>query len=91
MDKQHQSTQEIRCTVCADPCTDQHHGRLCGTLQADSGDRERYLVHLCNGCFSGALRYLRQEYDVLNLFQDQQPLSDSTFGLIIEPTPQAKI
>lgn len=85
MDDQGQTAQEIRCSVCADPCQEEQHGTLQGNRQSAAGQSVRYLVHLCKGCFLGALNYLRQERQIMRLFYDEPPAGGETFGLAIEP------
>ncbi|MDH1869233.1 hypothetical protein N5D83_20845 [Pseudomonas chengduensis] len=83
MDDPHQAS-NIRCTVCAPRCNEEHRGTLQGNSPSDEdGKSEHYLVNLCQGCFLSALRYLRQEHEIMNLF-DYEPSAEETFGLVIE-------
>ena len=83
MDDPHQAN-NIRCTVCGATCHEEHRGTLQGNSPSDKdGDSDHYLIQLCEGCFHGALRYLRQEHEIINLF-DYEPSAEETFGLVIE-------
>lgn len=89
MDKQGKTTQENRCSVCGDPCPEKHRGALQGAFPNDTGGSDHYLVHLCQGCFLGALSYLRQERRIMHLFSNA-PCADETFGLVMEPKNQPR-
>lgn len=41
----------------------------------------RYEVHLCEGCFFGALAHLRQERRIETMFDDTAQAADVEFGL----------
>lgn len=90
MDDQSRTADNIRCSVCGDPCFEGHGGTLHGDCPNDAGGSARYLAHLCQGCFCGALSYLRQERKILSLFDDQLPASDDSLGLIIDADHQVK-
>lgn len=88
MDDPHQVS-NIRCAVCEAICHE-YRGTLQGNLPSnDEGDSSHYLVHLCESCFHGALGYLRQEREIMNLF-DYEPCAEETFGLVIEHKKQPR-
>lgn len=90
MDEQGQTARGVRCTVCGAPCHEEHRGTLQGNSPSDeNGKSEHYLVHLCEGCFHGALGYLRQEHEIMNLF-DYEPSAEETFGLLNEYKKQPR-
>lgn len=89
MDDPHQAN-NIRCTVCEAPCNEEHRDTLQGNSQSTKdGKSEHYLVNLCQGCFHGALRYLRQEHKIMNIF-DYEPSAEEAFGLVIEHKKQPR-
>jgi len=45
-------------------------------------DGERYRVMLCEGCFFGALMYLREQRRIEAMLDHAQPKDDDVFGLI---------
>lgn len=82
-----QSTTDIRCAVCGSLTQLPGYGQQFGTLHARWGygsahDGERYLVHLCESCFFGALAYLRQERRIHTLFEDEQAADGQAFGRV---------
>lgn len=90
MDEPHQEAYRMRCTVCGDPCHAKHCGTLKGSLPGGhEGQSDHYLVHLCQGCFLGALSFLRQERRIMNLFYNE-PGADDEFGLVTEPQDQPR-
>lgn len=89
MDNQNRTAEDIRCSVCGDPCLERDRGVLQGSCPSETGARAHYLAHLCQGCFLGALSYLRQEHEIMNLF-DYEPIAGETFGLVIEHKKQPR-
>lgn len=90
MDEQGQTAGGIRCSVCDSPCHEEHCGTLQGNLPSNGeGNSSHYLVHLCEGCFHGALGYLRHEHEIMNLF-DYEPSAEEAFGLVIEHKKQPR-
>lgn len=84
MDEPHQQAHGVRCTVCGDPCHAEHCGKLKGSSPSGhEGQSDHYLVYLCQGCFLGALGYLRQERRIMHLFSSA-PGADDEFGLVTE-------
>ncbi len=79
---------DILCDVCGASTTKSLGTLEFGTLEACWGygsqhDGERYQVHLCEGCFFGALANLRQEHRLMNMFSDDyQPADPDQFGKI---------
>lgn len=83
MDDPHQA-ENIRCAVCQALCHEEYRGTLQGNLPSiEEADSSHYLIHLCEGCFHGALSYLRQEHKIMNLFV-YEPSAEEAFGLVIE-------
>lgn len=83
MDDPHQAS-NIRCAVCEATCHEEHRGALQGNSPSDKeGDSDHYPIQLREGCFHGALGYLRQEREIMNLF-NYEPSAEETFGLVIE-------
>lgn len=89
MDKQGQTTQEIRCSVCGDPCPEENRGALQGACSNGAGGSTRYRTDLCHGCFLSALSFLRQERRIMHLFYNQ-PGVDDEFGLVTESQDQPR-
>jgi len=88
MDDPHQAS-NIRCAVCEAICHE-YRGTLQGNSPSDKdGDSDHYLIQLCEGCFHGALRYLRQEHEIINLF-DYEPGTEEMFGVVIEHKKQPR-
>lgn len=84
MDALPQQAHGMRCAVCGDPCHAEHGGTLKGSSPSGhEGQSSHYLVHLCQGCFLGALSYLRQERRIMHLFYNE-PGADAEFGLVTE-------
>ncbi len=90
MEEQGQTAGGIRCAVCDARCHEEYRGTLQGNLPSnEEGNSSLYLAHLCEGCFHGALRYLRQEHEIINLFE-YEPGTEETFGLVIEHKKQPR-
>lgn len=79
---------DILCDVCGTSTTTSIVTQEYGTLEACWGygsqhDGERYLLHLCESCFFGALANLRQEHRSSNMFSDDyQPADPDQYGKI---------
>lgn len=84
MDEPRQQAHGMRCAVCGDPCHAEHGGTLKGSTPSRyEGQSDHYLIHLCHGCFLGAVSYLRQERRIMHLFNNE-PGADDEFGLATE-------
>ncbi|WP_160086903.1 hypothetical protein [Pseudomonas sp. 9AZ] len=75
------------CGVCGRSTQVPGYGEQFGTLSARWGygsrhDGEHYRVTLCEGCFFGALLYLREQRWIQTMFDEAQPTDDGGFGLI---------
>lgn len=80
---------DVLCDVCGCSTCLGNGGFQFGTLKAHWGygtthDGERYELHLCEGCFFGAVRFLKQERRGRRAFDDDYhpELVDDRFGLV---------
>lgn len=78
---------DVICDVCKCSTRIPGFGLQYGRLEAQWGygsqhDGENYRVHLCEPCFFRVLSGLRRERMVNGMFDDDEPFSDDSFGLI---------
>lgn len=78
---------DTSCGVCGSSTRVPGYGEQFGTLSARWGygsrhDGEHYRVTFCEGCFFGALAYLREQRRIHALFDYDQPSDGQVFGLI---------
>jgi hypothetical protein len=79
--------EDVLCDVCCSSTRIPGYGLQYGKLEAHWGygtqhDGEHYRVHLCELCFFRVLSGLRRERMVNGMFDDDQPCSESSFGLM---------
>lgn len=79
--------ENVLCDVCCSSSRIPGYGLQYGKLEAHWGygthhDGEHYRVHLCEPCFFRVLSGLRRERMVNGKFDDDQPFSESNFGLM---------
>jgi hypothetical protein len=79
--------EDVLCDVCCSSTRIPGYGLQYGRLEAHWGygtqhDGEHYRVHLCELCFFRVLSGLRRERMVNGMFDDDQPFSGSSFGLM---------
>ena len=89
MINQNKTAKPIHCFVCGDPCLEGRYGALHGDRPNDNGGSDLFFAPLCQGCFLSALRYLRQEREIMNLF-DHEASPEESFGLDIEHKKQPR-
>jgi hypothetical protein len=79
--------EDVLCDVCCSSTRILGYGLQYGRLEAHWGygtqhDGEHYRVRLCEPCFFRVLSGLRRERMVNGMFDDDQPFSESIFGLM---------
>lgn len=80
---------DVLCDVCGCSTRVTPGGLQFATLKAHWGygtthDGERYELHLCEGCFFGAVAFLKQERRVQRMFDDARhsEVPDGRFGVV---------
>lgn len=74
MGNQKKTAEHIRCSVCGAQCLEDRCGALHGDCPNGRGGSVLYFAQLCESCFFGAMSYLRQEREAMNMFNDESPV-----------------